>query len=310
MIGDIDSTMPVGITHLIDRDGEICQQHGGVVTSVQFDSMEEMSLDKFLNDVVPTLKDRKDSLTIIRDTVHSSIYRILNDNVVIYHINNVEDVFIDAFMEKLANERPFSIAPNLTYPLVKYATTRNGEKLICVSIPEKQFTYRTMENVLDPFVVWHPPMWFYVKLSPANIPTGVRIGVVLDRVEDPDRAEVFHLPLPNIYQNGNVCFGSTHFNNPNPDRALTEAAAIELTYQRIFNSAFNHDLVEDREEDEYTRLAKLDPDWDATLQEIRNTSSPTKRFALRVKLAFKERAGVFKFQYIRRISGHDFLGAL
>ena len=310
MIGDIDSTIPVGLTHLIDRQGEIFQQHGGVVTAVQFDTLEEMPLERFLNEVVPTLKDRKDSLAIIKDTVHSMMYRILNDNVAIYHVQKVEDVFIDAFMEKLANERPFSITPNLTYPLVKYATNKSGERLICVYIPEKQFTYRTMENIVDPFVIWHPPLWFYVKLSPANIPTGVRIGVVIDRAEDPDRTEVYHLPFPNIYQNGNICFGGTHFNNPNPDKALTEAASIELTYQRIFNSAFNHDLVDECEEEEFDKLARLDPEYPEVLKQIRNSSSPTKRFSLRIKLAFKERASLFKYKYRRCISGHDFLGGL
>ena len=141
MIGDIDSTIPVGVTHLIERSGEVCQQHGGVVTAVQYDSLEEMPLEKFLTEVVPTLKDRKESLTIIKDTVHAYMYRILNDNVAIYHVQNVEDVFIDAFMEKLANERPFSIEPNLTYPLVKYATNRNAD-LCCYSRETVYVSYR------------------------------------------------------------------------------------------------------------------------------------------------------------------------
>ena len=310
MIGDIDSTIPVGVTHLIDRSGEVCQQHGGVVTAVQYDALEEMPLEKFLTEVVPTLKDRKESLTVIKDTVHSYMYRILNDNVAIYHVQNVEDVFIDAFMEKLSNERPFSITPNLTYPLVKYATNRNGEKLICVAIPERQFTYHTVSNCYEPFVAWHPPMWFYVKLSPANIPTGVKIGVVLDRCDDVAKTDVFHLPFPNIYHNGNVCFGSTHFTNPNPNKALTEAAAIELTYQRIFNSEFNSDLLNDSEMEEFTRLAKLDPDYEKIIDELRNTSSYAKRFAMKVKIAFKDRAGVFKYNYKRRVTGSDFLSSI
>jgi hypothetical protein len=213
-------------------------------------------------------------------------------------------------MDKLANERPFAITPNLTYPLIKYATTKAGEKLICVSIPEKQFTFHAASGVVPPFVAWHPPLWFYVRLSPANIPTGVKIGVVLDRPENPENAEVFHLPFPNIYPNGSICFGGTHMTNTTPDKPLTEAAAIELTYQRIFNSEFNHDLVESSEESEFERLAKADPEWQNILPIMRNTTSPTKRYALKLQLAFKERAGVFKYHYVRRGIGDNFLGSL
>jgi hypothetical protein len=307
VIGDIDSTLPVGMTHLIDRADEICQQHGGVVTAIRYDSLEEMDLDKFLKERVPNLKENRNNLVIIKDTVRQNMYRILNDNVAIYHIKEISDVFIDAFMERLANEQAFSVTLNLTYPLIHFATTKYGEKLICVSIPEKQFTYHVSDRGFEPFLAWHPPLWFYLKLNPANIPQNVKIGVVLDRSDDAKKATVCHLPLPNCYPDGNICFGGTHLTNPNGG-ALTEAAAIELKYQQLFNSNFNSDLLQDREIQQIEAMCKARKDWPECEKELNNfKNSFQARFAIRYKYAFMERASVFKFQYRNSRNGEDFL---
>lgn len=306
MIGDIDSTMPVGMTHLLERNHEIYQQHGGVVTGVRYDTLEEMSLDTFLKDVVPTIKDRKEKLCLIKDSVRQNIYRILDDNVAIFHYTNIEDVFLDAFMERLANEQPLAVTLNLTYPLIYYATGRDGDKRICVSIPEKQFTYHTVRNGVSPFVAWHPPLWLYMRMTAANVPTDVKIGVVLDRTDDAKDTTVYHLPLPNCGSSFGICFGSTHLTNPGGG-ALTEAAAIELTYQRLFNSEFNHDLTSNSEEDEYDRLCNTLPTAAEFRAELDHHSGGATRYAVRVKYAFSDRANLYKYHYRGSVRGEDFL---
>lgn len=309
MIGEIDSTMPIGITHLLERNHEIYQQHGGVVTGVRYDTLEEMSLDMFLKDVVPTLKDRKEKLCIIKDSVRQNIYRILDDNVAIFHYTNIEDVFLDAFMERLANEQPLSVTLNLTYPLIYYATGREGDKRICVQIPEKQFTYHTMRNSVHPFVAWHPPLWLYLRMTAANVPTNVKVGVVLDRADDAKDTTVYHLPLPNCSTSFGICFGSTHLTNPS-GAALTEAAAIELTYQRLFNSEFNHDLTVGSEESEYERLCGSLPTNADFRKELDSHSSGSARYAVYVKYAFADKANLYKFHYIGACRGEDFLSRI
>ena len=306
MIGDIDSTIPVGITHIIDRVDNVCQQHGGVVTAVQFDKLEEMTLDKFISEIVPTMQSNNDKFIVIKDTVRQNMYRILKDNVAIYHITGMQDVFFDTFIDNLMSDRPLSITPNLTYPLIHYATTKNGEKIIVVSIPSKQFTYHSSQRSIPPFVVWHPPLWLRVKLTPANIPSSVMIGVVLDRSDDPADVDVFHLPLPNCYNDGNICFGGTRFNNPNPDKPLTEAAAIELTYQRLFNSEFNLDLVSSTEYQEYLRVCKTLPDYDKFKDSV-ETGGDFSKYANRVKYGWRDPSSIYKFNYRRMCDGKRFL---
>lgn len=311
MTGDIDSSLPVGITHLVDRTNSVCQQHGGVVTQVQFDTLEEMTIEQFIKDVVPTMLEDKDKFTIIKDPVRSTMYRILNGNVACYHITDMKDVFFDSFMDKLLTERPLSITPNLTYPLIHYATNRNAEKQICVVIPSKQFTYHESTHTVDPFLAYHPDLWLYVKLSQANIPTGVRIGVVLDRCDNANMMDVYSLPLPNVYvDNGNICFGGTHFTNPNPNKELSEAAAIEMTYQRIFNSEFNHDLTRSWEEENYMEVCKRLPTYKDFENEYKKCEYGTARFALLVKYAWADRAGVLKTRFRRMCSGKEFLSSI
>ena len=306
MIGDIDSTLPIGITHIMDRSNEVCQQHGGVVTQIQFDRLEEMSLEQFLTDIVPTMK-AEERFTIIKDTVRQNMYRILRDNVAIYHITGIRDVFVDTFIDNLLSERALSITPNLTYPLIQYSTTKEGEKYITVSIPSKQFTYHCADTRLEPFVVWHPPLWMRVKLTPANVPNDVKIGVVLDRTEDPNEADVCHLPLPNCYESGDICFGSTRFNNPNPDKPLTEAMAIELTYQRLFNSAFNMDLTRRAEVDAFYELCKGLNDFEKIKEDL-NTGSDFARYAKKVKYGWRDQSSIWRYPYRRMMDGRRFLG--
>ena len=46
MTGDIDTTLPICTTHLLDRDSSIIHAHGGIATEVTFDRLEEMTRQK------------------------------------------------------------------------------------------------------------------------------------------------------------------------------------------------------------------------------------------------------------------------
>ena len=310
MIGDIDSTIPNGVTHLIDRQSEFYQQHGGVVTQVHYDTLEEMTLDTFLKEVAPTLKDRKDTMTVIRDTVRDNMYRILGDSVAVFHMTEIKDVFFDTFVDRLLCDRPLELTLNLTYPMVYYATKKDGTKKLCVHIPAKQFIYHVREDLVKPFPVWHPPLWFGVTLNAANIPQRVYIGVVLEKALSVEDVKLYHLPLPNCYSSGEICYGGTHITNPNKDATLTESMALELKYNQLFNSAFNMDLTQRNEMDNMEALIKSYPDGDTLLKEIHDTRSDYKQHALRIKYAFRDQASVWKFRYNDLCSGKQFLERL
>ena len=311
MIGQIDSTASMGITHLIDRQNEFFQQHGGVVTQIHFDTLEEMTLDQFITDVVPTLKERKESMTIIKDPVRNCMYRILGDNVAIFHITDIKDVFFDHFVDRMLSDRPIEVKLNLTYPLIYYATQKNGDKKICVHIPAKQYTYHTAGGKVAPFVVWHPPMWFGVRLNAANLPQSVYIGVVLDKVLDYKDQRLYHMPLPNCYRSGEICFGGTHLTNTNKDVNVTESMAIELTYQRLFNSEFNIDLVTPHDLDEMNNMIAAMPKHEEITKDLNNSGcSEVSRHAKRIKYVFGDQANIWKFHYMDLCDGAQFLERL
>lgn len=307
MIGDINSTLPCGQSHLIDRTSEVVHSHGGIVTAFQFDTLEEMSLEDFMKDVLPKLGKDSENLTIIKDPFTSNIVRILKDNVAVYHITGMQDVFFDSFIERLQMERPVRIQPNLQYPLVEYSATGEGKKAFCVAIPARQFTYHPATRSLSPFVIWHPTLWLYVRLTAANIPDAVRIGAVLERREKIEETQIYRLPFPNIYDNGNICFGGTRFDKLGTGE-LTVAAAIEMTYQRLFNSEFNFDLMSGTDIRHMISMYEsmpVDKEYDT---KYNKSSDSNWHYLVALSRVFKEQAGMLKFNYQPMCNGDRFLG--
>jgi hypothetical protein len=251
-VGDIDSTLPVGQMHLVERSSDIFHQHGGVATAVQFDSLEEMSIEQFIQEVVPKLKGQPDRLTIIKDTTHEQLVRILGDNVAVYHITGIQDVFFDSFVEKLLTGEKITIRPNLRYPLIQWKICDDGKRDITVEIPPQLIEF-AVAGFTEKFPIYHPRMWMRVTLTAANAPIHTKICAVPEHMDDIDSGRVCHMPFPNVHSGGEICWGSTHYETPKGVR-LTEGVAIELTYRRFFNSQFNFDLLSGRDMSEFERV--------------------------------------------------------
>lgn len=260
MTGDIDSTLPVGQMHLVERESEIFHQHGGIATAVQFDSLEEMSIEQFIENVVPKLKAQPDTFTIIKDSTHEQLVRILGDNVAVYHIKGIQDVFYDTFVERLISGEKITITPNLRYPLIQWRVEDEGVRDITVEIPPQQFEM-AIGGVSQRFPIYHPRMWMRVKLTAANVPTMTRMVAIPEHIDDLEHGRVYHMPFPNVHDSGDICWGHTSYQTPKGVK-LTEGVAIELTYRRFFDSQFNYDLISSRDVNEvenvYDKLPKID----------------------------------------------------
>ena len=306
MIGDIDSTVPVSITHFVAQDGKIFHAHGGVVTRVEFESLEEMPIDEFYEKVAPTLKGKRDIAVFGRDSVHENMYRLLGDTAVIYHGVKMSDVFLDHFYKQLQEDKPFTLDLNLPYPLVRYQQLKRGYRKICVYIPEREFLFQSQEPTAYCFSIWHPPIWLSIQLTETNIPNAHRICAVPERAKTIEETRLCTLPFPNVHENGEICFGSTNFNRgEESDSNPTVAEAVQLTYNRFFTSAFNHDLCyQDKREPmryQYEHLEK-DPDIDAQIREIEANSTncndrDDRLYFLRLSRCFKTRGDMFRFPY-------------
>ena len=303
---DIDTTIPVSVTHFIAQDGQVFHTHGGVVSRIQYESIEEMPINDFFDTVAPTLKGQKDLVVFGRDSVHEKMYRLIGDTAVIYHGAKMTDIFLDDFYHQLQEDKPMELNLNLPYPLVSYKQEKGGYKRICVYIPEAPFLFQSMEPTEYSFSVWHPPLWLGLRLTPSNIPNAHRICVVLERARKLEETKLFSLPFPNVHSNGEICFGSTTFAQASDDDMITEADAIQKTYNRFFTSGFNHDLTGSVKKEamryQYEHLPK-DEEIDAEVQKVLADKSmgfddrEDRLYFLRLSRCFKNRADVFKFPY-------------
>lgn len=308
MTGDIDSTFPTGLMHLVDRQSDLFHQHGGVVTAVHFDSLEEMTVDEFITRVVPTLKGDKEHITVIKDSTKEQVLRILGDNVARYHIKDIQDVFFDAFAERLLQGQKIAITPNLKYPLIRWCVLDAGAKDITVEIPPTQFEM-DLQGVDQRLHIYHPRMWLRVQLTAANVPDQVMMVAVPEHMNDLEKTKVCHLPFPNIFDSGNICWGDTSYDVP-PGVKVTEAVAIELTYQRFFNSQFNYDLLDDRDklsaERAYKDLPKVD-EYEALLSRYSHNGSSILHM-IRLARVFSDLESMKAFKFTEIMPADRFLG--
>lgn len=305
MTGDIDSTLPVGMTHLIDRSSDIIHQHGGVATQVAFDSLQEMSIEDFVKNVVPTLGHSDDRFAIIKDTTSDQMVRILRDNVAVYHITGIRDVFFDKMLERLMEDQQVTITPNLQFPLIQWKVMQSGEKLLVVEIQENQFSMRH-SSFTDNHVIWHPRLWLKMRLTVQNIPSAWRLRAVQQHPRDLANDRLLHVPLPNVFQSGDICWGSTHYNRADTDKALSENDAILLTLDRFFNSTFNFDLIDDEDMMQMSRLYDEMPKLPEYDKEINDTGSGQAHM-LRMFRCFSEHDSINRFRYRTAETAQRFL---
>ena len=295
MTGDIDSTLPIGRTHLIERKTDIIQQHGGVATQIAFDSLTEMSIEDFVRNVVPTLGHDNDKFMVVKDTTSQQLVRILKDNVAVYHITDIKDVFFDKMLERLMQDQQITIRPNLQFPLIQWQVLESGEKLIVVEIPEDKFCMRHQAFTED-HVIWHPRLWLKMRLTVQNIPSAWRLRAVAQHPRDLANERLLYVPLPNVFASGDICWGSTHYNRANSDQALSENDAILLTLDRFFNSTFNYDLIDDEDLMHMKNLYEELPD-ELELDGQISEAGTGKSHMLRMFRVFAERDNLNRFRY-------------
>jgi len=307
MTGDIDSTIPVGVTHLVDRHSEVFHQHGGVATAIEFDSLEEMTIEQFIRDCVPKMKQDSNTFTVIKDSTRDQIFRILGDNVARYHIRSIKDVFFDDLVARLLSDQEISLTPNLSFPLIQWVVQKeNGMKSITVEIPPRQFAMH-LQDFKEPFVVWHPTLWMKINMTSANVPDRTYMGCVQQHLNDFDKEYIMAMPFPNVFNYGGICWGSTNYQMQQGVN-LTENAAIVLTYNRYFNSEFNYDLLDSQDsmhmKEIYDKLPK-DDHIEALLK--RNNGSRDKAYMLMLARVFRDLDTMNKFPMRRLMRAQEFL---
>ena len=201
-----------------------------------------------------------------------------------------------------------SITPNLKYPLIRWVVLEGGAKDITVEIPPTQFEM-DLEGVRTRLHMYHPRMWLRVQLTAANAPAQVMMVAVPEHMEDFENKQVYHMPFPNVFDSSSICWGDTSYDVP-PGVKLTEAVAIELTYQRFFNSQFNYDLLDDRDklasEKAYNELPKIE-EYEKLLKDYKEHGRSVQHM-IRLARVFTDLESMKSFKFSETMTADHFLG--
>ena len=247
---ELDTVTPASFAHLVERREDILLQHGGAVTRMYFDNVEVMNLDAFLQQEVPRLKKQQQTLTVIRDSVSKAVTLITGDQVLMYHLTNMEEVPVNELVKLIKVTSAKTFIPNIGYPIVSYVE-KAAEKIITVLVENKSFIYRTdmflSNNEEFSVKLYLPPIWFQVRLNGANTVIGMKLAAVPEKALTTEKTCLRLLPLPNIHANGELCLGYSVL-KATYDTAdeITEGMIIQSSLDQVFNSLWNFDLL-DRE---------------------------------------------------------------
>ena len=249
---ELDTVTPASFAHLVERREDVLLQHGGAVTRMYFDNVEVMNLDAFLQQEVPRLKKQQQTLTVIRDSVSKAVTLITGDQVLMYHLTNMEEVPVNELVKLIKVNSAKTFIPNIGYPIVSYVE-KAAEKIITVLVENKSFIYRTKmflsNNEEFSVKLYLPPIWFQVRLNGANTVMGMKLAAVPEKALTIEKTCLRLLPLPNIHANGELCLGYSVLKATydNADE-ITEGMLIQSSLDQVFNSLWNFDLL-DRELD-------------------------------------------------------------
>ena len=237
----IDDMTPVQDMHLFELPNqELIMQHGGVATRVSFDEVKRMPLHYYLANMVPKADNSEPRCDVIRDYEHNNVTLILNDQVAVYHVTGVNDVAMRDLADALQVQKDFEFVPNIPFPLIYYKQTAE-EKWITVAIEAKWFHYNSKRLGINGLKVMHPPLWLNVKLSNANVLLGARVAVVRNSELHWQDTKLYHLALPNVWHNHDICLGGTRILDQIDSPTMGQT--IMLVYNQVFNSEWNLDLV-------------------------------------------------------------------
>ena len=260
---EIDTLSPVDDALIVDRTDDMFIQHGGCATRVVFDTVEEMNVDQFLEDLRLHPKGLDDELTFVRSPSTQTVMLLRGDRVIRYRGCKFQDVLCDTMVKFLTQKAAtLKYTPMSQYPLIHAYV--QGDRWITVQIPKRVvhiFGDDKLGDIDDDVTM--PPLWFTCQMTSTFTVTNAWIAVVGKLDPDPAKCELRRLCFPNTYEDGNICFGTTRTDAVKYD-VMTEGLAVAGAIDRFFNSVRNNHVLHHHEtflescRKTYEELEKLD----------------------------------------------------
>ena len=248
-----DVLTPGSMAFLVDSRDKVVLQHGGSVTKIDFDRVEQMPVDYFLEHVVEQLKERDRTLTLLRDSVSGTYATILGDQVLRYHVLGVEECKLDDVIRQLRTQEDMSLSFNIQYPLVSYVQS-HGLEHVTVELPPGPRPFRSRTFNVDT-TLYLPPMWLRASFNAAGAREDAFIAVAPERSLQRAKTRLYKLPLPNNWEYGRICFGSVSFEQTGEGGKKSLGERIQGTVDMLFSSDWNGDLLRLPDDQDLARLA-------------------------------------------------------
>lgn len=243
---EIDTLSPVDDALIVDRTEDMFIQHGGCATRIVFDTVEEMNVDQFLEDLRLHPKGLDDEFTVVRSPSTQTVMLLRGDKVIRYRGCKFQDVLCDTMVKFLTQKAAtLNYTPMSQYPLVHAFV--QGERWITVQIPKRVvhiFGDDTIGDIEDDVTM--PPLWFSCQMTSTFTVQNAWIAVVGKLDPDPSKCELRRLCFPNTYEDGNICFGTTRTDAIRYD-VMTEGLAVAGAIDRFFNSVRNNHVLHHHE---------------------------------------------------------------
>ena len=239
---EVEDCVIADAAHLIERRNDVMLEHGGVVTRMSFDSVEEMSLDAFKRFVVPRMGEAESSLTVVKDSAAGSYSFILGDGVTRYKVNSVRECSLADVCEELKRgaDAKFDEIYNMPMPLIR-DVRRTDVRRVTAAFPSEERIYKRFDKK---YKIYIPPTWFAVSLRPDNQLIECGMCVVLEWESKFEDTKLLRWPLSNVWSSGTVCLGDSEVKQYIDVEHASIADLLIVYRERVLGFTANNDLCD------------------------------------------------------------------
>lgn len=233
------------------RTGNVFKTYGGTAIRFNVAAYRTMSLEAFKTDVLPKLQpmtcDKNMSYYVIRDLSHNTCYCLLPDCVEEFRVSDWHETDTNEVIRELkqldAHNKDIEIVLDLPVPILKYKYNELYWTIVA-KMPHTKFMYRSdmLENFIGNGIMINMPQCvFSVKANNNSVVQSARVYVVKSDSILFDKMTLANLPLPNIYQDGSICMGSTRIENQ--ENIQSKGQLVMAVWDLFLNSNWNLDLM-------------------------------------------------------------------
>ena len=250
MLIDLTDPADKAVSILAEQPGNT-----GVAAVYEISSFRTMSIDEFKEKIVPELhkSPASDSFFyyVLRDLSHNRVFSLYPDGVLEYKVDGLREVPTEVLVEQLCKSNGDSNSikdyiVNSSFPLWSYGENNSFWRM-AVKIPETRFQFRHPRMFIKdedfPWIYLPPCVYTVTARKGSNTVADTNIKLLLQDSMAPEKCVFAHMPLPNIYPDGNICMGSTAITDSYDPSTWSKSRVVSTVFDLFINTNWNYDLL-------------------------------------------------------------------